>query len=181
MGGKGSGRDKKPPRAKELLKKVFPINDLFDPDELVIYESLIDIYLNDFDEEELTSSDMDDIMSLATNKILEIRLLKESRGSAIKHLDVSTAIEKIRKENQKLKENLSSRRKDRINPNEFKGFSIVDLVAAYDDDKKTKLLNKVKELGKEETEAVEKRADYYGNRYDVDSNKQDNAEEGEVD
>ena len=82
-------------------------------------------------------------------------------------MDISNSIEKIRKENQKLKENLFTRRKDRINPNEFKGFSIVDLAVAFDNEKKLKLTEKTKILDKEEQEILDKRKDYLGNRYDV--------------
>lgn len=176
MGGQGSGRPKNPPKAKEMLKEVIPVNDLFDEDELKIYEALIDIYLKDFDEEDLTAGDMDDIMGLAMNRVFEIRLLKTSKGNASAQIDIATAIEKIRKESQKLKENLSSRRRDRINPNEFKGFSIVDLAVAFDNEKKLKLAEKTKGLLEEEKIILEKRADYFGNRYDVDGVK-----EGEID
>ena len=176
MGGQGSGRPKNPPKVKEMLKEVIPVGELFEEDELRIYESLIDIYLKDFDEEDLTAGDMDDIMGLAMNRVFEIRLLKTSKGNANAQIDIATAIEKIRKESQKLKENLSSRRRDRINPNEFKGFSIVDLAVAFDNEKKLKLAEKTKGLLEEEKTALAKRADYVGNRYDVDGVK-----EGEID
>ena len=67
------GRPKNPPKAKELLKNVIPVSDMFAEEELSIYNNLIDIYLKDFDEDDLTSSDIDDIMTLATNKVLEVR------------------------------------------------------------------------------------------------------------
>jgi hypothetical protein len=172
MGGQGSGRPKNPPKARELLKDVIPVNDLFEEDELKIYESLIDIYLKDFDEEELTAGDMDDIMGLAMNRVFEIRLLKTSKGNTNAQIDIATAIEKIRKESQKLKENLSSRRRDRINPNELKGFSIVDLAVAFDNEKKLRLSEKARGLLVEEQEAIERRGDYSGNRYDVEGVKE---------
>ena len=56
------GRPKNPPKAREMLKVLIPVNDMFDEEEVRIYEGLIDINLNDFDEDELTSSDIDDIM-----------------------------------------------------------------------------------------------------------------------
>ena len=172
MGGQGSGRPKNPPKVKEMLKEVIPFAELFEEDELKIYESLVDIYLKDFEEDDLTASDMDDIMSLAMNRVFEIRLLKTSKGSPNAQIDIATAIEKIRKESQKLKENLSSRRKDRINPNEFKGFSIVDLAVAFDNEKKLRLAEKTKGLLEEERLVLEKRGDYSGNRYDTDGIKE---------
>lgn len=167
------GRPKNPPKFKEMLKEVFPIQDIFDEQEEKIYNSLIDIYLNDFDEGDLTSSDMDDIMCLAMNKVLELRLLKTSKGNPDKQIDISTSIEKMRKQTEKIKENLSSRRRDRINPNEFKGFSIVDLAVSFDSTRKMELEDKIRKLREEEEEMLEKRKDYAGNRYDVDTTQKD--------
>ena len=143
---RGVGRPKAPPKARELLTKVIPIADMFDEDEIVIYNSLIDIYLKDFDEDDLTSSDIDDIMTLVTNKIIEIRLMKSSKGDADSHLNYSNSMEKLRKQSDKIKDNLASRRKDRIDPNEFKGFSIVDLAVSFDDAKKQKLEQKARDM-----------------------------------
>lgn len=171
------GRPKNPPKFKNMLKDIIPLKDIFDESELPIYESLVDIYLADFDPEDMSSGDMDDIMSLAMNRVLEIRLLKTSKGDPDRQLDISASVEKIRKQNDKLRENLSSRRKDRVNPNEYKGFSIVDLAVAFDNERKTKLADKVRELELEEFKIKEKRKDYVGNRYDIDAGRR----EGEVD
>ncbi len=133
------GRPKSPPKARELLTEIMPINDMFEEDELPIYNGLIDIYLKDFDEDDLTSSDVDDILTLATNKVIEVRLLKSSKGSATDHLNYSSSMEKLRKQSDKIKDNLASRRKDRVDVNEFKGFSIIDLAVGFDDNKKLKL------------------------------------------
>ena len=162
------GRPKNPPRIKEMLKEIIPVGDIFEEDEEKIYHALVDLYLQDFDEEDLTTGDMDDIMGLATNRVLELRLLKDSKGSAAKQIDFSTAIEKIRKQTEKLKESLSSRRRDRINPNEFKGFSIVNLAIAFDEGKKMELTEKIKNLKAEEEIVLSKRKEYLGNRYDAD-------------
>ena len=171
------GRPKNPPKPQEMLKEVIPIDDIFDEDEKKIYESLVDIYLNDFDKDDLTSSDTDDIMSLAMNKVLEIRLLKSSKGSANKQLDISNAIEKIRKSSEKIKENLSSRRKDRINPREHKGFSIVDLAVAFEQEKKRKLAEKVRANKEEEKDISNEYSKFEGNRYDIDVKIQDDRED----
>lgn len=168
MGGSGSGRPKNAPTPKKMLKEIFPIGDIFSDDEINMYNDLIDIYLSDFDKDELTSSDMDDIMDLAKNRILEFRLLKESKGNSDKQIDVAATIEKMSKKNEKIKESLSSRRKDRINPNEFKGFSIVDLAVAYDQSKKQDLNERVSKLKHEEAVLLESRRDYKGNSEDAD-------------
>ena len=163
------GRPKNPPTHKEVLKNIIPIKDIFKEEEEKIYNSLIDVYLKDFDEGDLTSSDMDDILSMSMNRVLEIRLLKTTKENADKQIDIAGAIEKLRKQTEKIKENLSSRRRDRINPNEFKGFSIVDLAVSFDDERKQALEEKANELKKEEKDLLEKRKDYTGNRYDVES------------
>ena len=173
---KKMGRPKNPPKPQEMLKEVIPIDDIFDESESKIYYSLVDIYLNDFDKDDLTSSDMDDVMSLATNKVLEIRLLKSSKGDASKQLDVSNAIEKLRKQTEKIKDNLSSRRKDRINPHEHKGFSIVDLAVAYDQQKKQKFADRVKLNKQEEKEALIEYNKFEGNKNDIDIKTKDDNE-----
>jgi len=149
------GRPKNPPKARELLTGIIPVNEMFGEDEMPIYTNLIDIYLRDFDEDDLTSGDIDDIMTLATNKVLEVRLLTSSKGTSIDHLNISSSLEKLRKNSDKLKENLASRRKDRIDPNEFKGFSIVDLAVAFDDVKRLKLEQKARDMYKEQDGLLE--------------------------
>lgn len=161
------GRPKNPPKARELLKDIIPINDMFEEDELPIYNNLIDIYLKDFDEDDLTSSDIDDIMTLSTNKVIEIRIMKASKGNATSHLDYSNSLEKLRKQSDKIKDNLASRRKDRIDPNVFKGFSIVDIAVAFDDQKKAKLEAKARKMKKSQEETIKALQDY-GNKNDIE-------------
>jgi len=74
----------------------------------------------------------------------------------------------LRKQNEKIKDNLLSRRKDRINPHEYKGFSIVDLAVAFEQKKKKELLEKVVVNREEETEAQKQFDKFEGNRYDLD-------------
>ena len=166
------GRPKNPPKARELLKDIIPVKDMFEDDELIIYNNLIDVYLNDFDEDELTSSDVDDLMVLATNKILEIRMMIASKGKVESHLDYSNSLEKLRKQSDKIKDNLSARRKDRIDPNKFKGFSIVDLAVAFDDGKKAKLERKAMKMKVAQKE-VELVLESYGNKSDNDNVSRD--------
>jgi len=169
MGGEGSGRLKNAPKPKKMIKEIIPIDQIFKEDEASIYHDFVDVYLADFDQEDLTSGDMDDIMDLAKNRVLEFRLLRTSRDDTDRQVDISTALEKIRKENKVLKENLATRRKDRINPNEFKGFSIVDLAVAFDEAKKHKLTEQIRKNKAEEETMLASRKDYTGNRYDVET------------
>jgi hypothetical protein len=174
---KSAGRPKNPPKAREMLKEIIPIDDIFNKDEKRIYESLVDIYMKDFDKEDLTSSDMDDVMSLAMNRVLEIRLLKTSKNDTDKQIDASTAIEKLRKQNDKIKDNLLSRRKDRINPHEYKGFSIVDLAVAFDKKKKSAMLERALSNKQEEDAAAVQFDKFDGNRYDLDVKVSDEKED----
>ena len=167
------GRPKNPPTPKKMLKEILPIELIFKEDEVELYNQLVAVYLEDFDTEDLTSSDMDDILDLAKNRVLEFRLLKGSKDDVDKQLDTAAAIEKLSKKNEKIKESLSSRRKDRINPNEFKGFSIVDLAVAFNNEKRVALKEKVDKLKEEEAEMLERREDYDGNRYDADVKERD--------
>jgi hypothetical protein len=169
----GPGRPPNPPSPKKMLQEILPIHDIFQEDEVELYNKLVAVYLDDFEAEDLTSSDMDDILDLAKNRVLEFRLLKEGKHSADRQLDVAATIEKLGKKNEKIKENLSSRRRDRINPNEFKGFSIVDMAVAHDAERKAELANKLKKLKEEEKEMLKKREEYTGNRYDADVKERD--------
>ena len=173
MGGEGSGRPKNPPKPTKLIKNLIPIDEIFNKDEAAIYHDFVNVYLADFDKDDLTSGDMDDIMDLAKNRVLEFRLLRTSRDDADRQVDISAALEKIRKENKVLKENLATRRKDRINPNEFKGFSIVDLAVSFDEEKKLKLKEQIRKNKMEEKAVLEARGEYTGNRYDVDTEIQE--------
>lgn len=167
------GRPKNPPNIKEMLHDVIPIDDIFDGTEKKLYKNLVKIYMSDFDIDDLTSSDMDDIFDLAKNKVMEIRLLSKLKDTNAKGLDsLYSTIDKMKKQNEKIKENLSSRRKDRINPKQYSGKSIVDLVAAFDDSKKAEYMDKVRKMRENEEAVLEKRKDYSGNRYDVEEIKE---------
>lgn len=167
------GRPKKAPSPEKMLKDILPMENIFEEAELKMYRELVEVYMADFDAEDLTSSDMDDILDLSKNRVLEFRLLEGTKGNPDKQLDVAATVEKLSKKNEKIKESLSFRRKDRINPNEFKGFSIVDLAVAFDMEKKAKLQNKITKLKGEEKVALEKRKDYTGNKYDIVSEESD--------
>lgn len=165
MGGPGSGKIKKP-KIKKLIREIVPVESIFNDEEAQMYDEFILAYISDFDEEELSSSDLDDITNLAMNKVLAYRLLQKSKDDINMQLDVANSLEKLDKRNEKLKESLSSRRRDRIDPNEFKGFSIVDLVSAYDQEQKDKHKLKLEKLKLEEEDVLKKRKEYYGNRLD---------------
>lgn len=162
------GRPKNPPKVKEIFNNLIPSADIFDAKELEIFNGLVALYMNDFDESQLTANDVDDISSVAMNKVLEIRLLKASRESTDLQIDTSTAIERLRKQTEKLKENLATRRKDRVDPKQYSGLSIVDLAVAFDQNKKDQLLGKVLEY-ENENNLLRNSDELIGNRNDQDA------------
>ena len=162
------GRPKNPPDFREIMNSLIPSGDIFEPQELEMYNGLISAYLKDFDVEQLSASDMDDIISIAMNRVLELRLLKAGKGSPSMQIDASTAVERVRKQTEKLKENLATRRKDRIDPKKYSGLSIVDLAVAFDQDKKHISLTRSKELVAEE-DIVRESDLLIGNSHDQDA------------
>ncbi|GAG00343.1 unnamed protein product, partial [marine sediment metagenome] len=71
------------------------------------------------------------------------------------------------KQTEKLKENLATRRKDRIDPKKFSGFSIVDLAVGYDMQKKQEMMDKTTKFRKEEEKTSESEL-LIGNKEDPD-------------
>lgn len=166
---KKRGRKPLPPSLKVMIKDRVPMRDIFDDDELSLYNDLVGIYLSDFEDEDLTSSDMDDIIDLAKNRVLEFRLLKKSKEDIDDQIACATTIEKLSKKNDKIKENLQNRRRDRFDPNDIKGMSIVDLVIAYDEEKKTRLDDQIKQMNSDQKRILKSRQNYHGNKLDEDS------------
>lgn len=168
MSSRPVGRPKNPPNFKELLYKIIPSSSLFTEEELLIFNGLLELYLKDFDESQLSANDLDDIMTIATNKVLEIRILISMKGNPGMQLDASAAIERLRKQTDKLKENLATRRKDRVDPKKYSGLSIVDLAVAFDHNKRDIALHKSEQFNKEDDD-LRKSDLLIGNRLDQDA------------
>ena len=152
----------------ELIAGVFPTYQTLDKKERVIFNNISATYLKDFENEELSYSDMDDVFSLAMNKILELRLLKVNKTKPKALNDLFIPLEKLKKQSEKLKEALSNTRKDRKKQTLKTGVSILDLAAAFDEDRKEKLERKEKEILKKETEFLKNRVPT-GNKDDMDA------------
>jgi hypothetical protein len=150
------------------LKNILPIDDFFHEDEIPVFFQMIDFYLQDFEEGDLSANDIDDLIAIAQNRILEIRLLKHGKSKTSAQIDTAQAIEKLRKQTEKAKENLLVRRKDRLAGKDVHSFTIVDLVAAYENDKKLRLTERVDKLVAEEQDILNNRGDI-GNRDDPDA------------
>lgn len=136
----------------KVFENVMPARDVFnDRKEQEIYYHNINLFLKDFDVDELTFSDIEDIISFSRNQVIIYRLLKASRDNPKNTIEASQAIERYQKQTEKIKDNLGSRRRDRVDLKNKQGFSIIDLVADTDADQERRFEEKIKAL-KEEKE-----------------------------
>jgi hypothetical protein len=151
-------------RLVEALNKVYPVYATFNEDEITLFLNVIITYLKDFSNEELSYTDLDDIFALGSNKIMEFRLFKESKGGT----KIITQLERIKKQNELLKESLVTRRKDRLKDASKVGITILDIAAQYDEER---LARKAKEERKQIREGKKVLADsgFEGNTKDIDS------------
>lgn len=152
----------------ELIGGVFPTYQTLNKREMVVFNNISATYLKDFESEELSYSDMDDVFSLALNKILELRLLKMNKKKPKALADLFIPLEKLKKQSDKLKEALSNTRKDRKKQTLKTGVSILDLAASFDDERKKRLEEKEKEILRREKEFLKNRT-LGGNREDMDA------------
>jgi hypothetical protein len=77
-------------------------------------------------------------------------------------------LEKLKKQSDKLKEALSNTRRDRKKQTLKTGVSILDLAAAFDEERKIKLEKKEKEILEREREFLKNRPSH-GNKDDMDA------------
>lgn len=151
-----------------LIDNVFPTYQTLNKKEQIIFNNIAATYLKDFENEELAYSDIDAVFSLAMNKILELRLLKLNKTKPTGVANLISSLEKITKQNEKLKESLSNTRKDRKKNVTKSGLSILDLAAAFDEQKKLEAEEREKELLKEESEFLKDKKPT-GNAEDFDA------------
>lgn len=151
-----------------LIDNVFPTYQTLDKKEQIIFNNISATYLKDFENEELSYSDMDDVFSLALNKILELRLLKRGKNKPSLLGELFISLEKIKKQNEKLKESLANTRKERKKHTLKGGVSILDLAAVFDEERKAELEKKEKDLLKREEEFLKNRT-AKSNKDDLDA------------
>ena len=136
------------------VSTLLPADQAFKASEKDHFYDIVTLYLKDFENEDLNSSDVDDIIGIAVSKIIELRLLQSSKGNDLDYTNVVNAIDKIHKRSDKLKESLSARRSDRIDIRKKGNVSIVDLAAMFDEDEEDKLQKRIRELEEKNEEAV---------------------------
>jgi hypothetical protein len=134
---------------KEILGEVEVNEDLL---ELVVaakevceskaeqtrFMSYVKEYLKEYSKKgtELTVSDIDDIATLCINNIMITRMYRSAKNNPeVSVADVVASIDRLKKDNVKLKENLASTRKDRVDPRAGQTITVSDLISEYEQDR----------------------------------------------
>ena len=137
----------------DLLNKLLPVNQiLISAEEQTLYWTRINLFLKDFDPDELSYSDYDNIIQIVKNSIFEFRLLKEAARNPKMVMDISNTVERLNKNSDKLREGLANRRVDRVDTKKRGGLSIVDLASSLDEIKKKEYDQRVADLQKKEAD-----------------------------
>lgn len=144
--------------SEELLETIIPKKDVFKGNEQERFTLYLKAYIKEYGSKgaELTISDLDDISQLCKNKILEDRLLKEAKSSDVGVADVMAAIDRLKKDNVKLKEQLASTRRDRVDPRAGQVITVMDLLEDYSRGTREGLERKMERYSAEEREFEEK-------------------------
>jgi len=119
--------------------EMYPVHDIMGEDEQEIYYKILEMYMKDFDDSSLSAIDIDGILTLAMNRVLEKRLFKSMHEHPSDSSQIMPSIEKLQKQNEKIKESLGQRRKDRIDPREGGDITILDIVNSFDEQRKASL------------------------------------------
>lgn len=144
--------------SKEMVSILLPMRDaLADEDEEEVFFGTIKFFVKDFPKDELSASDIDDIANLALNRILELRMLKAAKETPKRILDVAASIERFRKNSEKIKMGLASRRMDRVDTKNKSSFSIVDIANQFDENRRKALEDRVEKFRLEDAEFADKK------------------------
>lgn len=128
------------------LEIITPTKTMFDVDEQKRFIGFLDMYLKQFVKVgELETTDLVAIATLCKNHILESRILNE-----LPIADAMTPVEKLKKENDRLTEQLAGKRSQRVDPRSNQDFTLQDLLLAYEDKKKEDIEEKKKRFQQEE-------------------------------
>ena len=104
-------------------------------------------------------------------RVLELRLLKLCKDKPANLLDATLSIEKIRKDMNKSRESLGSRRKDRVTIRDRSDVTILDLARLFDIERRQVLEDEEETLKEQETQLLKdiEERNYFGNSRDPDS------------
>jgi hypothetical protein len=150
--------------AVEAIEKLFPATGILqNRAEQEIYYTYLKLMLKDFINDELTASDIDDIITLAVNRVLENRLLQAAQMNKGKMLmEAMGSIQKLRQSSEKIKGALASRRVDRVDLKSRPAMSIVNLVEQLDAQEKADMDQRLKDMEKERKTFVAPKRDEDG-------------------
>ena len=144
------------------IKTIYPVADTFNREEKTLFLNIVTTYLKDFDKDNLSFNDLDDLFALASNKVFEYRLLKDDTSAA-----AFTKLEKLKKQSETIKESLATRRKDRLKDMGKHGITILDIAADFEqEDAKRKLKEERRKI--RNAKKMIKQDSFKGNSEDMD-------------
>jgi hypothetical protein len=138
---------------ESLLEIIVAHKDVCIGNEDKRFMSYVKEYLKEYSKKgtELTVSDIDDIAQLCLNNIMITRMYKDSKKADVSVADVMAAVDRLKKDNVKLKENLASTRKDRVDPRAGQVVTVSDIISEYLQDQHSRR-SKLEDYAAEEEE-----------------------------
>jgi len=134
---------------EEELEIIIPTKTLFSPEEQKRFMAFLKMYVRQFGKQgELEVSDLVAIATLCKNHILEDKIIKEAESTA----DAMQPVEKLKKENAKLTEQLAATRQQRVDPRAGQDFTVMDLIADYQTQRREDIDEKIRRYKEEEKE-----------------------------
>lgn len=132
---------------EEQLEIIIPTKALFKEKEQERFISFLKMYLRQFGRDaNLEVSDLVAIATLCKNHILEDRIILEAASTA----DAMLPVEKLKKENSKLIEQLAATRVQRVDPRAGQDFTIMDVIDIYEREEKASIKQRLESDLKEE-------------------------------
>jgi hypothetical protein len=139
----------------EILETIIPADDIFTPKEKERFLGFLRLYMNQFGKDTVLSiSDIDDISQLCMNRIMEVRLYAKVKSGDQQLPDITSALEKYKKDTAKLKEQLAANRSVRIDPRAARDVTVLDVLYDYDSEASDAHENEILERLQEEEEKV---------------------------
>jgi hypothetical protein len=133
----------------EQIEIIIPTKKLFNPEEKTRFLSLYKLYLKQFSKDQkLETSDMVAIATLCKNQILEDRIYAEAETIA----DAMASVEKLKKENAKINDQLAANRSQRVDPRAGQDITMVDVLDNYLKKSREDLERRMQEYQTEEQE-----------------------------
>lgn len=140
--------------SEEQLQVITPTKELFTPDEQKRFMNFLKLYLRQFSKgSSLEVSDLVAISTLCKNHILEDNILKANKSDPAAAM---ASIEKLKKENAKLNDQLAATRVSRVDPRAGQDVTVQELVGEYDRMTKEDIRRKIREYEEEEKDYNDK-------------------------